>query len=50
MSLSNREQRLRLYRAGNSRCPICLAAFTEPEVERGEAVTLEHVPATVVRP
>ena len=45
MSLSNREQRLRLYRAGNNRCPICLAAFTEPEVERGEAVTLEHVPA-----
>ena len=45
MSLSNRKQRLRLYRAGNDRCPICLAPFTEPEVERGEAVTLEHVPA-----
>ena len=45
MSLSNREQRLRLYRAGNDRCPICLAPFTEPEVQRGEAVTLEHVPA-----
>ena len=46
MRLSNREQRLRLYRAGNNRCPICLAAaFTEAEVEQGEAVTLEHVPA-----
>ena len=42
--LNREQQRLRLYRAGNDRCPICLAPFTEPEVERGEAVTLEHVP------
>ena len=44
MSPSHREQRLRLYRAGNDRCPICLVPFTALEVERGEAVTLEHVP------
>lgn len=36
--------RLRLYKAGNDRCPICLIPFTAPDVERGEAVTLEHVP------
>ena len=42
--VSNREKRLRLYQAGNDRCPICLVPFTEQAVERGDGVTLEHVP------
>ena len=41
---SLREQRLHLFERGNDRCPICLAPFTERDVEQGEAVTLEHVP------
>lgn len=39
-----RDQRLRLFRAGNDRCPICMSPFTGRDVEQGEAVTLEHVP------
>ena len=27
--MSLRDRRLRLFRLGNDRCPICLAAFTE---------------------
>ena len=42
--ISLRDQRLRLFRLGNDRCPICLAVFTEQEAEQGEVVTLEHVP------
>ena len=42
--MSLRDQRLRLFRLGNDRCPICLAVFTEQEAEQGEVVTLEHVP------
>ncbi|MCY3819485.1 MAG: hypothetical protein OXH52_08995 [Gammaproteobacteria bacterium] len=41
---SPREQRLRLFRRGNDRCPICLTPFTEAEVEQGDAARLEHVP------
>ena len=37
---SRREQRLRLFRRGNDRCPICLTPFTESDVEEGETVTL----------
>ena len=48
--LTGAQQRLRLYRAGNDRCPICFALFTEPEVERGETVTLEHVPPQALSP
>ena len=38
-----REQRLRLFRRGNDRCPICLTRFSEDAIESGK-VTLEHVP------
>lgn len=39
------EKRLRLFRAGNVLCPICLEAeFTEEEARRGQTVTLEDVP------
>ena len=41
---SPRQQRLHLFKQGNDRCPICLASFTERDVEQGTAVTLEHVP------
>lgn len=41
---SIKQQRLHLFEQGNIKCPICLAPFTERDVERGEAVTLEHVP------
>ena len=39
-----KDKRLRLFKAGNNRCPICLAPFTERAVEQGKGVTLEHVP------
>ena len=39
-----KKQRLRLFRLGNDKCPICLQPFTEQAVEKGETVTLEHVP------
>ncbi len=38
-----RRLRLRLFHAGNIRCPICLSAFTISDVAAGK-VTLEHVP------
>lgn len=41
---SRQEQRLRLFKRGNTHCPICLAAFSESEVRAGEVVTLEHAP------
>ena len=44
MSRTLRQQRLRLFKMGNDRCPICLTFFTERDVEQGAAVTLEHVP------
>ena len=44
MSRTLRQQRLRLFKMGNDRCPICLTSFTERDVEQGAAVTLEHVP------
>ena len=44
MSSTLKEQRLRLFNRGNGRCPICLAQFTEPDVDEGKRVTLEHVP------
>ena len=43
---SLRQQRLNLFELGNDRCPICLTAFSEREVEQGSGVTLEHVPPT----
>ena len=45
MSRTSRvDQRLRLFAAGNDKCPICLTHFTERDVKKGEVVTLEHVP------
>ena len=41
---SERKQRLRLFESGNTKCPICLADFTEAGVASGEGATLEHVP------
>ena len=38
-----RRLRLRLFRAGNIKCPICLSEFTKSDVATGQA-TLEHVP------
>ena len=38
------ERRLRLFKRGNTHCPICLTPFTEPDVRAGEVVTLEHAP------
>lgn len=50
MSRTSRvDQRLRLFAAGNDRCPICLTHFTEMDVKKGEVVTLEHVPPTSFR-
>ena len=45
MSRTLRQQRLRLFKMGNDRCPICLTSFTERDAEQGAAVTLEHVPS-----
>ena len=39
-----KQQRIRLFERGNDRCPICLTAFTQRDVERGVA-SLEHVPS-----
>ena len=38
-----RRARLRLFNAGNTKCPICLTEFTRSDVVAGE-VTLEHAP------
>lgn len=44
MRTSAKDQRLRFFRRGNTRCPICLAEFSEDEVRLGRTVTVEHVP------
>ena len=41
---TSRDKRLKLYRLGNTRCPICLVQFTEEAVRKGLDVTLEHAP------
>ena len=41
---SLQEKRLRFFERGNTHCPICLTRFTEPDVQAGEVVTLEHAP------
>ena len=41
---TDRERRLRLFRRGNTQCPICLTTFTNPQVITGKMVTLEHAP------
>ena len=42
-SRRSRHLRLRLFDAGNSKCPICLTEFHRDDVESGK-VTLEHAP------
>ena len=42
-STRNRQLRLRLFDAGNTKCPICLATFNRSDVIAGH-VTLEHAP------
>ena len=44
----DRRLRLRLFRAGNTKCPICLSDFTESDVVTGK-MTLEHVPPERLR-
>ena len=44
----DRRLRLRLFRAGNTRCPICLSEFTRSDVASGK-VTLEHAPPKGLR-
>ena len=39
----HRRLRLRLFHAGNTRCPICLSEFTKSDIVAGK-VTLEHAP------
>ena len=39
----DRRLRLRLFRAGNTKCPICFSQFTQSDVVTGRA-TLEHAP------
>ena len=41
---TDRKLRLKLFRLGNNRCPICLTPFTRMQVEFGKKVTLEHAP------
>ena len=41
---SVKRQRIQLFEAGNTRCPICLVEFTREGVESGRQATLEHVP------
>ena len=40
----DRRLRQRLFDAGNTRCPICLAEFDRSDVVAGTDVTLEHAP------
>ena len=49
MGKSGRTLRKKLFNRGNNRCPICLTQFTKESVERGESVTLEHVPPKSMR-
>lgn len=44
-----RQQRLNLFKRGNTRCPICLSSFTKKDVIAGESVTLEHVPPSAFK-
>ena len=45
-----REKRLRLFHRGNTQCPICLAPFTEKDVEESSGrATLEHVPPKALK-
>ena len=44
MRTSTKDQRLRLFRRGNTRCPICFAEFNESAVRLGKTVTIEHAP------
>ena len=44
----DRRLRLRLFHAGNTRCPICLSEFTRSDVASGK-VTLEHAPPKALR-
>ena len=39
-----RRKRLKFFDLGNTRCPICLRSFTRDAAEKGQTVTLEHVP------
>lgn len=41
---TDRKLRLKLFRHGNTQCPICLTPFTSMQVEFGKKVTLEHAP------
>ena len=45
---TGKAQRLRLFAAGNAKCPICLTPFTEGDVRRGAAVTLARARARAV--
>ena len=40
-----RGRRIKMFRRGNTACPICLEKFSEDDVRRGNVVNLEHVPA-----
>lgn len=42
-SKRSRKLRLRLFEAGNTKCPICLSEFSRSDVANGKA-TLEHAP------
>ena len=44
MRSSLRQQRLNLFKRGNTRCPICLSPFTENDVREGRSVT--RIPLT----
>ena len=46
MRTNIRERRMKLFRRGNNRCPICLSPFSQRAVRDGNSVTLEHVPPT----
>ena len=41
---SARDRRLKFFDLGNTRCPICLTAFSRHDAACGNVVTLEHVP------
>ena len=44
MRTSTKDQRLRFFWRGNTRCPICLVEFSESDVRLGKTVTIEHAP------
>lgn len=49
MRSNPRQQRLNLFKRGNTRCPICLLPFAENDVRDGRSVTLEHAPPKAFR-